>query len=1001
MTRLLDFMIPRGVARAIGYGRLPVPDRFVVILPGWSDVVTLSSDLACLGREVSPLLPPVPLGVKEGVQAHLLHRGRVLEDWIRLGGGLITSAAGAVLPALSPSGHFQLRKGDRCRSSLIHWISSQGYERVPVVWAPGQWALRGALVDLFPPGDRAIRVAFDDDLVEEIRVFSPETQRAVASLDSWEMGGLKGGGALSLLDVPVPFGLVVFEPGQVETQCESAVWLWEQMREEVHSLPAAADWSSLASRVQGVIRVSSSQGDPSAMLGRVPSFAGRLKEAEGFVLDMRSKGFRTLFLGSTRGYVEWAAGCGMEVIRGSASEGALDLSERVLYLSEVDVAGVRPPSSPAGKPPADVLDSLISGDLMVHEDYGVCRFLGIEMIEQGGVQQDYIALEFAQGKRLLIPTYRIARLHRYAGDPAEAELDSLKRGRWSRSYQEAKRKAREAAERLLSAQARRHSARGIAFDPLEREMEELRSTFPYRETVDQVRCWEEIRADMERPVPMDRLLVGDVGFGKTELALRAAFKAAMSGYQVVVVTPTTLLASQHLSTFASRLSPFPLRVEALYRFVPRSRQDEILNDFAEGRVDILIGTHRILGDDVRARNLGLIVLDEEHRFGVMQKERWRERFPGADVLMLSATPIPRTLQLALGGYKDISVMTTPPVDRRPVVTVVSPWQDELVKGAVLRELGRGGQVFWVHNRIQSMHRAFLRAKALLPGVRVEMAHGRMRDSELESLMARFVEGRLDVLLCTTIIESGLDLPRVNTIIVEDAHRMGLAQLYQLRGRVGRRSDQAFALFLYPRGAEAGRALERLEAIGSLEELGSGFHLAMMDLSIRGGGELLGTAQHGHVSSLSPELYFQMLEREVTRLKGGAELPPVEWGYSPSIPEWYVEDQPLRVRLYRRLFLPMDASELDQLRDEMVDRFGPVPHQVEELILAARLRVLLAGLASEITIGRDQVQVRFRDSAAVPKGLPPMWRVKGVVTVGPAGVRGLSELIEALSRWVTV
>ncbi|MCX7828932.1 MAG: DEAD/DEAH box helicase [Thermanaerothrix sp.] len=998
--------MPRGAARALWLEsvRSETPlRRRLVVLPGSSEAGALRGDLLALGTHEPLDLPDLPVAGHDGygMEALLLHRGRAVLRWVHQGGTMVASSAGLVLPFLSESQSLWVAVGEEARKELISWLSSQGYERVSVVWAPGQWALRGGLVDLFPPGEGAVRVVFDDDQVTEIRFFDTSTQRTVGRLNGFHVPALKGLGASDFAALGADFDLVVFEPRECEIQSEASSWLWAELRRSFPRLPEGTRWEVVLPRASRVLcaTCSTSPGASDTGLIQVPGFAGRLRDAESFGRELRERGYKTLFFGATEGYLEWAAKAGFETIPKLISEGVLDSNKGVLYLSEADVAGPGGITRGAASlvPPSELLDDMTLGDLMVHEDYGVCRYQGIENLTQGGVPQDYLALEFAGGSRLLLPTYRIAKLHRIESPPDhQVELDSLRKGRWKRSLAEARQKAREAASKLLEAQARRQMQKGIAFEKLTEEMEALRSTFPHRETRDQLRCWEEICADMERPIPMDRVLVGDVGFGKTELALRAAFKAAMSGYQVLVITPTTLLAAQHHKTFSERLAAFPIRVEALYRFVPKAKQDAIRADFGQGKVDVLIGTHRVLMDDVSCRNLGLVVVDEEHRFGVMQKERWRQRFPRADVLMLSATPIPRTLQLALSGYRDISVLSTPPVDRRPVVTVVSPWQDALVVGSVMREVSRGGQVFFVHNRIQSLHKAYLRLKALFPDLRIQAAHGKMRDRELEDAMMAFMEGRVDILLCTTIIESGLDLPRANTIIVDEAHRLGLAQLYQLRGRVGRRSDQAFALFLYPDGLSRGGSLERLEAIGSMDNLGSGFHLSMVDLSLRGGGELVGTSQHGYVSNLSPELYFRLLEEEMSRLKGeGLEMPQVDWEDSPTLPGWYLEDTATRVRLYRRLFGPLDEKEVDDLKGELEDRFGPVPPEVEMLLLAALCRARLKGVASSILFGRSALRVNLispDDFKAIK--LPAGWRVCGKFIEGPtglAGARGLAEL----------
>ena len=992
----------RGAARAWACGLLAGEGPALAILPNSRELLDFAGDHEALRPRVPCIcLPEIPLqGDPEERRPLLVHRGELVERWLREGGVLGVTAPGMLMPFAFSDGTFALRVGEEgVRGRLVRWLTDKGYQRAELVWLPGQYALRGDLLDLFPPAAaEGLRVVFDDEMVESLRTFDPQTQRSLRTLQGRTLGALRSRDCLGFRDLDLPKGcqVILFEPQEAETGAENIHWLWEQLRGEDPSLEPLEAWAQFLLRLgPGVLRVTERlEGTGGRLpLRPLPPFRGQLRVARDYLRERQREGMELRYFGGTPFFRDWAQELGAQVDPRPLSEGFLDGERNLLFLSELDLTGVKVrPRSGDFLPPSEWSEALSPGTLVVHEDYGVGRFLGTERLELEGGIQEYFVLEFAEGKRLLLPSYQESKLTRHEVSPGEeVSLDSLKRGHWRRALEEAQRRAAEAAQKLLEAQARRELARGFPFPPLEEETAQLLSTFPFRETEDQIRAWEEVRRDMERPVPMDRLLVGDVGFGKTEIALRGAFKAAMAGRQVALITPTTLLAHQHLQTFRDRLAPFPLRVEVLSRFRTEAQQREVLAGLAEGTVDVVIGTHRLLSGDVRFADLGLLIVDEEHRFGVLHKEKWRTAFPCADVLLLSATPIPRTLHLALGGYRDLSLLSTPPHRRRPVLTVVSPWSEGLVRGAVLREKARGGQVFWVHNRIQSIHKQALRLRRLFPQLRLEVAHGRMKERELEEVMGRFVEGSTDLLLCTTIIESGLDLPRANTLVVDDAHDLGLAQLHQLRGRVGRREEQAFAFFLYPERQDLSReARDRLEAIAEMEELGAGIHLARRDLSIRGGGDLLGILQHGHAARVGFERYFQLLEEQIRILKGeSGELPRLEWTFPVAVPSSYLEEESLRVRLYRRLSRLRTREEAEALGAELEDRFGRPPLEVRLLLAGARLRALGAGTWEVFRVGahRLEAQPRISPEQAPPRG----WMRQGSLWVGPGGLAGLEGL----------
>ncbi len=596
---------------------------------------------------------------------------------------------------------------------------------------------------------------------------------------------------------------------------------------------------------------------------------------------------------------------------------------------------------------------LRTGDIVVHEDHGVARFAGFETRTVADVTRDYLYLEYQGDDRVFVPTDQFAKISRYVGAGGEhPPLSKLGGSRWDAMKSRARRAAQELAGELLSLYAERRRRSGHAFEPDSEWERELEERFVYTETPDQREAIDAVKADMEAPRPMDRLICGDVGYGKTEVALRAAFKAATQSKQVLMLAPTTILAQQHFGTFSERLADYPITVEHVSRFRSPAEQKAAIAGFAKGGVDILIGTHRVLSRDVRAKDLGLLVVDEEQRFGVKQKELLRQLKLKVDVISMSATPIPRTLQMSLAGLRDISVIETPPEGRRPVRTYVGEYEEELVRGAILREHERGGQAFFLHNRVESIEETAERLRALCPGVRFAVAHGQMGEGELESVMMDYLRGGAEVLVCTSIIESGIDIPQANTLIVEHADAFGLAQLYQIRGRVGRSRERAYAYLLYDSAAAlTPEAAQRLSALSDYTELGSGFKIAMRDLEIRGAGNLLGDEQSGHVAALGFELYMQMLD-EAVRAAGPAEgdsdpahpeLPePVRLDVNVDayVPADYVPYEQAKIEIHRRVAGALEVADVERLREELEDRFGPVPEPLGNLLSLQRARIKL-------------------------------------------------------------
>ncbi len=589
---------------------------------------------------------------------------------------------------------------------------------------------------------------------------------------------------------------------------------------------------------------------------------------------------------------------------------------------------------------------LRTGDIVVHEDHGVARFAGFETRTVADVTRDYLYLEYQGDDRVFVPTDQLAKISRYVGaGGAHPPLCKLGGTRWETMKARARRAAQELAGELLSLYAERRRRSGHAFGPDSDWQREFEERFPFTETPDQRDAIELVKADMEAPRPMDRLICGDVGYGKTEVALRAAFKSAAEGKQVLMLVPTTILAQQHYGTFAERLADYPFTLEHVSRFRTAAEQKAAIKGFAEGRVDILIGTHRVLSRDVRAKDLGLLIVDEEQRFGVKQKELLRQLKLKVDVIAMSATPIPRTLQMSLAGLRDISVIETPPEGRRPVRTYVGEYDEELVKRAIMREHERGGQAFFLHNRVESIDETAERLRALCPGVRFAVAHGQMGEGELESVMMDYLRGGADVLVCTSIIESGIDIPQANTLIVEHADTFGLAQLYQIRGRVGRSRERAYAYLLYDSAAAlTPEAAQRLSALSDYTELGAGFKIAMRDLEIRGAGNLLGDEQSGHVAALGFELYMQMLDEAVAAAEPeqeGEALPePVRLDVNVDayVPADYVPYEQAKIEVHRRVAGALEVADVERLREELEDRFGPVPEPVENLLALQRARI---------------------------------------------------------------
>ncbi len=688
---------------------------------------------------------------------------------------------------------------------------------------------------------------------------------------------------------------------------------------------------------------------------------------------------------------------GLTLLQGELSAGFSPAELPVTFVTEDEVFGavrvVRQKAPPRLSAALAALDDLAPGDYVVHVDHGIGLYQGLHTMAVGAAESDFLIITYQGGDKLYLPADRMGLISKYRGpDGAKPSLDRLGGKAWARTKKRVQKAVDAIARDLVELYAARSFLKGHAFPPPGSDFREFEASFPYQETPDQARAIEDVIADLAAPRPMDRLICGDVGFGKTEVALRAAYLVAMAGRQVAFLVPTTVLAEQHAQTFGERLKDTPLEVRSLSRFKTAAQQKQVLDGLAQGRVDIVIGTHRLLQKDVVFKDLGLVVVDEEHRFGVKDKERLKRLRRMVDVLALTATPIPRTLQMSLSGIRDLSVINTAPVDRQAIKTYLAAFSARAVREAVSRELQRGGQVFFVHNRVADIGRMARLVQSLVPEARVGVAHGQMNERALEKVMLQFVRRELDVLVCTTIIESGLDIPSANTIIINNADRLGLSQIYQLRGRVGRAGEKAYAyLFIKSETSLTRDARKRLKALMDFTHLGAGFSIAMHDLQIRGAGNLLGEVQSGQVAEVGYELYVRMLEEAVARLKGEAPAegpePELHLGLPAHLPESYVPDPQVRLSLYKRLSLARTPAELEAISAELDDRFGPPPPPARHLLLAVELKAILRRLmALSLDLSPESLVVQFSHTPRVDldKLLGLAEREPGRVKVFPDG-----------------
>ncbi|HEX2240540.1 MAG TPA: transcription-repair coupling factor [Actinomycetota bacterium] len=971
------------------------------------------------GWEVLPGEPLSPSVETMGRRVHALARLRRGDNFL-----LVTTAQGAtqqVAPPMADLPELEFRRGDSLDlDEVATALVEMGFERNYMVERRGEFAIRGGLLDIFPPAyERPVRIELWGDEVTSLRRFALATQRSLEEVDQLfvapcrevrpdaatraraaELADATGdpallqlaegiitpgierllpelsGGLVPLTQLlPERSPVAVLDPKPVRDRADEVL---EQVREWSASSEAAeAHFVTLEDALAGSrpVLMLTSFTEPGAPALEVESWTattGKPDLVADRIGELKRSGYRAVIAASlpdtALSLQRNLAARGLrfditDTVPGpeSQSGGWIVVTElgrgfvlgppaKLALVAESDLTGRRSGAArrrlaARRRESSGPLD-LDPGDFVVHEIHGIGRYAGMVDRDLLGVHREYLIIEYAKDDKLYVPSDQVDLVSRYVGGE-DPKLNRLGSPEWAKTKSRVRRRVREIARELVQLYAERMRARGYAFGPDTPWQRELEDTFPYEETPDQLRAIDEVKDDMERETPMDRLVCGDVGYGKTEIAVRAAFKAVTAGKQVAVLVPTTILAQQHHATFVERFRAFPVRVEMLSRFLSESEMREVVAGLKAGKVDVVIGTHRLLQPDVAFSDLGLVVVDEEQRFGVDQKEKLKRLRTSVDFLTLTATPIPRTLEMAMSGIRDLSVVDTPPENRHPVLTYVGDFDEETVRSAVRREILRDGQVFYVHPRVRTIDHAARRLRDIVPDARIGVAHGQMDEKLLEQAMVDFGDKKTNVLVCTTIIESGLDIPTVNTLIVERADLLGLSQMYQLRGRVGRAHERAYAyLFFPPERSLTEAAFERLKTIAEHSGLGSGLRIAMRDLEIRGAGNLLGAEQHGHIAEVGFELYVKLMGTAFDEMKGlpyreDTEI-RIDLPLQAFIPRAYIADENVRLEAYRRIASIRDAEDLAETRAELEDRYGkPLPDPVVELLKVAELRALMA------------------------------------------------------------
>jgi transcription-repair coupling factor (superfamily II helicase) len=988
---------------------------FVVIAPDPRGATGVEADLeVLLGEGVAVTFPQREALPYETGEPNLEIGGLRVEAIEALLGGrsrlLVTTPRAlqerAPLPRRLSDLRVTICSGDEVGfQAFLDKLVDRGFERVPLVEEVGQFAVRGGLLDVFSFGTREpMRIEFWGDEVESIRFFDILDQRSTRTVeevhilpvdfpdpvDSAEV-------SLSLLDV-LPADAVLVTLGETDLAGRFAR-TWEyvgRLHRELRESGATPESPEMLFLTAGAalehverhprLRITESgPGDLELHSDPPPAIERDMKRLRALLREGAGLGEDTLILCDNEGQCDRLEEIlgervpRMQIAVGSLAGGFVlpDTTPPLRVLTDHEIfrrtRRVRRGRRFRGAVALESLSQLVPGNAVVHLEHGVGIFRGLQHVKVAGQELEAMAIEYAGGEILRVPVYRLDLVERWVGEAEDSDPPPLHRIGGKR-WKTLRRKTQEAIEKmtaeLLQLYAERTVAEGFSYSPDTRWQREMESSFLYEDTPDQRKATEDVKRDMESAIPMDRLICGDVGYGKTEIAIRAAFKAVQDGKQVAILAPTTILVEQHRHTFEERLADFPVRVRALSRFRTPREQKELIEGVRTGGIDIVVGTHRLLSPDVEFRALGLVIVDEEQRFGVKHKERLKRLRTSVDVLTLTATPIPRTMYLSLSGLRDLSIIRTPPRDRMPIITHVIPWSDQLLSEALHRELDRGGQSFFLHNRVETIRVAAERVADLVPEARVDVAHGQMPAKELDRVMTAFVDGRIDVLVCSSIIENGLDVPDANTLIVNRADHFGLSQLYQIRGRVGRSDRRAYCYLVVP-DRVSDEAEKRLRVLEHYTELGSGYSVALRDLELRGAGNLLGGEQSGFAHAMGVDVYVRLLEQTAKRLLASDEerdypLPEISMAGSAYLPDGYVSESSQKLHLYRRLSKLETIAAVGELRAELEDRFGSVPPEVERLLDSASLRVLGKRLGVERVLIRDrEARINFR-AGVVPR-----------------------------------
>ncbi len=888
---------------------------------------------------------------------------------------------------------------------VVEWLVESGFERTERVDLPGQFARRGGIIDIYAPliNDKvptgkdqsvssqeteAVRIEFFGDTIESIREINLDTQRSSNQIRSLRLvsavcGSSAGERELLINTLPKDTVIVFEEPGEIEevarvfldrSEDPGRLYSWDDIHEAASGFTQFHTCRFATAEPEDFIKVdikSVQQFQHKA----TSVWAGHKAALEELVQEAKHGKEVRLYcensaeikrVGEIVQDITEKMPARLKLVPGFIHQGFVVNSLDTIIISHHELFGqyaLRRRRRPTrATSPVDTLSDLQEGDYVVHTSYGIGRFAGVQAIEENGGINEYLTIEYADRVKIQVSVRNIALVQKYIGtSPTRPKLSKVGSKRWLKQKAKVESAVRDMASDLLDIQAKRQAAGGIAFGEDSNWQVEFEESFPYQETPDQTTAATQIKTDMQQPIVMDRLLCGDVGYGKTELAMRAAFKAIENNKQVAILTPTTVLCVQHGRTFTERFADFPVCIEVLNRFKTTKEARDIIARTRSGRVDVLIGTHRLLSGDVGFKDLGLLIIDEEQRFGVEHKEKLKQLRVNVDILTMTATPIPRTLHMSLLGLRDISSLGTPPLDRRSVVTTVTAYNNQLIKKAIYRELNRQGQVFFLHNRVKSIDKKAWEIRKLVPDAKISIAHGQMSRKELENAMIEFVTGGIDVLVCTTIIESGLDIPNANTILINDADRFGLAELHQLRGRVGRYKHRAYAYMLLPTSRPVTPvAAKRLKAIEEYSHLGAGFRIALRDLEIRGAGNILGSEQSGHIQTVGYQMYCELLSDAVRRMRNEPVEPiptaVLDLGFATYIPKNYIPVDRQRMDIYRKIAVARGDADIEQIKSELTDVYGSVPEEVEMLLEMAQLRIRASKLSikSIVTSNSDLV-----------------------------------------------